>query len=613
MKKSQLTQLSVFLLSTVLFAGCSDKIQADTVPTISVPTTVTATPSPKPTNTPIPAVTLEPTSTPVLTATVTPTCTPSPSPTNTSTPTPTPGPDFYHVAGTKIINAAGQPVQLKGIAMGNMIWGYYAPPANDHNEDSFRELSELGFNCVRFYLSYHFFEKDTEPYVYKESGFDWLDQNIAWAKKHGIRLILNMHAPQGGYQSQGEGLSLWQEAENQDRLIALWTEIAKRYANEETIIGYGLINEPVVPLLADIPSTVAQCSSLMQRITDGIRTVDNNHIIFVERLCAAVDPVTGTADWNITYDDVLFRINDQNAVYEFHCYSPHKFTHQNMDWAGTGGQISTYPSDEAVLKDAISYWTGCVWSKQTEVLENGWTVFESEFASLSKESNVGSITLQAVNTDTSGTVLFDDVVVEEYKNGVYQRVMKTLDFETVTDTDGFYFWSADGNGSYFYSNQGYENSRCLAISGTTDDSNVSGYQFPLSEGCEYKIRCKVKHLNTSSSCTAQPRIDYSLYETISYLDFDYLDAELQPYIAFGQENQVPIYLGEFGVCIPAFESNVGAEQWVTDMLTLCKKYNLYFNYHAYHDYWFGLYRLPMDDPDSGINKELAEIFLRMLK
>jgi len=579
------------LLAAFFLTGCAG----------SIPSAQSLTVSPIPTVLPVPAIT----------STLTPTVLPVP--TTTPSPIPTPGPDFYRVSGTNIINSIGMPVQLKGIAMGNMIWGYYDPPANDHNENSFRELSELGFNCVRFYLSYHFFERDTEPYVYKESGFDWLDENIAWAKKYGIRLILNMHAPQGGYQSQGEGLALWQEEDNQKRLIALWTEIAKRYANEETIIGYGLINEPVVPLLSDKESTLAQCTSLMQRITDSIRTVDKNHIIFVERLCAMVDPVTGESNWSITYDDILTTIDDTNTVYEFHCYAPHKFTHQDMDWADTAGSITTYPSEEVVFNDAISYWTGCVPSYQSEVLDDGWAYFVSDFASLSEESNAGSITLQASGLGEEGIALFDDIVVSEYQNGTLQRVITTLDFEANSSANDFNYWSADGNGAYSYTDAGYHGSRCIMLSGTIADANITGYRFPLKEGCEYKITGKVKTLQAAGNASVRPRIDYSLFGSISCIDATYLESELLPYINFSRNHQVPIYLGEFGVCIPAFENNVGAEQWVTDMLTLCKNYDLHFNYHAYHDYWFGLYRLPMDDPDSKRNEDLAEIFKELLK
>jgi endoglucanase len=98
---------------------------------------------------------------------------------------------------------------------------------------------------VRFYMNYGIFEDDTSPCSYKEDGFTWLDINIAAAKTYGIRLILNMHYPQGGFQSNGNGDALWNDRSNQLRLIALWKKIAGRYKDEDTVIGYGLVNEPV--------------------------------------------------------------------------------------------------------------------------------------------------------------------------------------------------------------------------------------------------------------------------------------------------------------------------------------------------------------------------------
>jgi len=588
------------------------------VPTVTpVPTNTPApTEAPLPTATPLPTEAPLPTDTPAPTSTPVPTDTPAPTstpvPTASPIPTETPVADFYRIEGTDIVDADGQPVLLKGIAMGNMVWNATEPPTNDHSEESFRELAELGFNSVRFYLSYHFFEDDKTPYEYKESGFAWLDQNIVWAKKYGLRLILNMHAPQGGYQSQGEGSALWQNPENQKRLIALWTEIAKRYADEEAIIGYGLINEPVVPLLSDMTATVAQCSSLMQRITDGIRVYDKNHIIFAERICWVQDTTTGESVGSVSTEEMLYLLKDDNTVYEFHNYAPHSFTHQNMDWANTEGVLADYPSKELMKKDVISYWTGCNWSEAKEELGGGWKRFESGYAVRSDNANVGYIALVAVRTGAGGTVLFDDIVVEAYKDGKFEGVVAELDFNNEKVKDSFYFWAEDGNGKYFYSADGYNGSRCVAISDTTADANISGYHFPLEEGYEYKIVGKVKRYSTASDCTACPRIDYALFGTISYCDDTYLESELLPYLEFAEKNQVPIYLGEFGVCIPAWEQSKGAGQWVIDMITLCNKYQIHFNYHSYHDYWFGLHRMPTDSGDTVKNLELAAIFKKML-
>jgi len=147
---------------------------------------------------------------------------------------------FITVKGTKLYQPDGSEYLIRGIAFGNEVWGNpKVEPRNHHDENSYKELAELGFNSVRFYLNYGLFESDSNPYVYKQAGFDWIDKNIEWAKKYGIKLVLNMHYPQGGYQSQGNGMALWTSTENQNRLIALWKEIAKRYADEECILGYG--------------------------------------------------------------------------------------------------------------------------------------------------------------------------------------------------------------------------------------------------------------------------------------------------------------------------------------------------------------------------------------
>ncbi|HBJ25207.1 MAG TPA: retaining beta-glycosidase, partial [Ruminococcaceae bacterium] len=134
---------------------------------------------------------------------------------------------FYHTVGRNIISPDGKKTTLYGMGFGNDVWcSSLSEVGLHHNEDSFREMKDLGFNSVRFLLNYRWFEDDDKPYTYKQEGFDYIDQSIAWAKKYGIGLVLNMHYPQGGYQSQGKGTALWTDPENQKRLVSLWGEIA---------------------------------------------------------------------------------------------------------------------------------------------------------------------------------------------------------------------------------------------------------------------------------------------------------------------------------------------------------------------------------------------------
>ena len=151
--------------------------------------------------------------------------------------------EFFHAEGGAIVSPAGETAVLRGMGFGNNVWvSSQADIGFHHNEDSFREMSELGFNSVRFLLNYRWFEDDENPYVYKQEGFDYINRSIAWAKKYNIGLVLNMHYPQGGYQSQGNGTALWTDPENQRRLVKLWGEIARRYADEPTIQGLSLIH-----------------------------------------------------------------------------------------------------------------------------------------------------------------------------------------------------------------------------------------------------------------------------------------------------------------------------------------------------------------------------------
>ncbi|HEY7372866.1 MAG TPA: cellulase family glycosylhydrolase, partial [Polyangia bacterium] len=234
---------------------------------------------------------------------------------------PPPGAGFLRASGTRVVDGDGKPVFLKGISFGNEVWANMALP-DDHAEIDFQRLADMGANSTRFLLNHVTFEDDAAPYVYKDAGWAWIDQNVAWAKAHDIHLILNMHVPQGGFQSDGDGGALWSDGANQDRLTALWKEIARRYAGEPIIAGYGLVNEPE-PL-----ASAQQWQDLAARIAAAIRAVDANHIIFVER------PIAVAGSFNAGPDMNLFTIDDANAVYEFHFYDPTDYTFQLEPWNG---------------------------------------------------------------------------------------------------------------------------------------------------------------------------------------------------------------------------------------------------------------------------------------
>ena len=312
---------------------------------------------------------------------------------------------FIHADGKQLVDEDGKPYTIKGMAFGNEVWSNpSAEPTRHHDAESYQELAEMGFDSVRFYLNYGLFESDSKPYTYREEGFAWLDKNIAWAKAAGIRLVLNMHYPQGGYQSQGDGTALWTEPENQKRLCALWTEIARRYADEPVILGYGLVNEPVVAA-ASGEKSLELWQSVAQTLTDGIRTVDNNHMIFVERMCASQD-LAGTQEQWVNFNDEnnYVRLDDDNTVYEFHYYDPHAFTHQGFDWAGTLGNDVSYPDESYLVSGGNTQWSTSTFAgDKADTSDTEWQYLKSgKITPKADGTQVISLVFQAENVGSYG-------------------------------------------------------------------------------------------------------------------------------------------------------------------------------------------------------------------
>ncbi len=507
---------------------------------------------------------------------------------------------FYHTSGGSIIDPAGEPAVLCGMGFGNDVWyGSLEEVGLHHNEDSFKEMSELGFNTVRFLLNYRWFEDDSAPYVYKQEGFDFLDQSIEWAKKYKIGLVLNMHYPQGGYQSQGKGTALWTDPENQSRLSALWGEIARRYADEPAVIGYGIVNEPVVPERSTVEQTIGQCRELVQRCTDEIRKSDRNHIIFAERVAAVQDIYTGKTLWGeYPPDSLWYLIDDPNTVYEAHFYEPFEFTHQTADKA------SEYPSPEPYADDYVSYWAGCLSANQTEIER----YYETDYFQRSDEYNLFSPVLHTWKLG-AGSAGFDDITVKEYSPDGRARIIWHEDFADGTDPSAQLrnIWSSDGSGSFDIGG-----GHC-AIRAADEDYVLTFRQFELKEGFRYKVGGHISAESLPEGSAVNIRADFALAGRIFGGGKDYISAKLSEIAGFGEKNGVPVFLGEFGADAESFKEDRGGGRWVEDVLDYCVENRLSFSYHAYHEPMFGFYPENTNKYPQVRNEVLARLFAEKLR
>lgn len=507
---------------------------------------------------------------------------------------------FYSVQGTKILDADGKAIRLEGIAFGNEVWSDNELPFTHHSEVDYTRVKDMGMNMVRFYLNYKTFENDAAPYQYKQSGWDWIDQNIQWAQNNGILLLLNIHVPQGGFQSLGNSDALWEQTEIQNRLAALWKAIAQRYKDEAQIIGFGLVNEPVPT------SDIVQWQQLAQRLTDEIRQADTNHIIFIEK-AIYVKGKPETTDYNFP------KINDNNVVYEFHFYNPFEYTHQLFSWTnlGEGGK---YP-DESVVYTLDTQWYTATFNNPTLGMgTSDWQYFEGvKYTVNDVNIKIGIPALVAANV--GGRVYFDNIVIKEFDPD--GELVQTILENPLNNSDGWYYWSENNSGHAGLSNStGISENTSLFIDGADGDCNYSNYKNPflVKQGYSYQISGWMKGQNVSNNAACRLRIDFLTTDNPVFTrNKTYLEHEIKKYADWGQKNNVPIYMGEFGVGCHCFENNKGGLQWVSDMIDIAKVNGLHFSYHTYHEDNFGVYYGYGTLPDTAsANKELINLFKEKL-
>jgi len=528
------------------------------------------------------------------------------SPTDAAAPKPADGAGagILHVRGTDIVDGKGRPVLLRGVAFGNQVWNNVRLPRRDHDETDYQRVAAMGMNAVRFYMNYRTFENDAAPGKYLDDGWQWLDDNVAWAKRHGVYLILNMHVPPGGFQSLGNGKALWDRPEAQDRLIALWTAIAQHCKGEPTVAGYDLLNEPVVTKAA------SQWHDLAARVAAAIRTVDGDHMLFVERLNSIAN------EWSEDDERGFFRIPDPNTVYEFHFYKPFHFTHQSASWVPFTAQNVHYPDARAEVE-----WFLLDRKARTDASpklppgDTPWTYYEGAPFRIDDPAIVVGKPLLIVKAN-SGKVWFDDLTLEELAADG-KTVKRVIWQQNLTSTRGWYFWNKSGKGGAIRSESGHGDGASIVVAGTAGDANLGAdvLRFRTSPGATYRLSGWMRGEKVPPTATCQIALDFFTSRAkVHDSDRAFVEQEVDAYVAWGKREKVPLFLGEWGVIRFGFDEDRGGLRWVTDMLDIMRARKLSFTYHAYHEDSFGLYRGGETLPDpANANTALIELFTKKLK
>ena len=253
-------------------------------------------------------------------------------------------PRFVTTRGKDIVSPDGKPLLLKGINLGNWLlpegymfkfkaansprriqtvineligedagrqfWKTYQE--NYITQEDIKFIKHSGFNSVRVPFSYRLFVSDSAPTRLEGEGYRLLDKVIAWCKTEHLYVILDMHAAPGG--QTGDNIDdswgypfLFESPESQDLTVRIWRQLAARYRNEPTVIGFDLLNEPIAHYFDDA-NLNPKLEPLYRKIVAGIREVNRNQLVFL-----------GGARWDTNFK-VFGPPFDSKLVYTFHKY-----------------------------------------------------------------------------------------------------------------------------------------------------------------------------------------------------------------------------------------------------------------------------------------------------
>lgn len=119
-------------------------------------------------------------------------------------------------------------------------------------EDAFSFLSQHKINAVRIPVGWWIASDPNPPAPFVAGSLSALDKAFSWASKHGVKVIVCLHAAPGSqngdeHSGSRDGSIEWPNSDNIETSISAIDFLAGRYASHPALLAIELLNEPRAP------------------------------------------------------------------------------------------------------------------------------------------------------------------------------------------------------------------------------------------------------------------------------------------------------------------------------------------------------------------------------
>jgi endoglycosylceramidase len=177
-----------------------------------------------------------------------------------------------HSDGQWVRDARGRVILLRGLNYSGLEFGNVIGRPNGPAAEDFAQMASWGVNVIRLPVAWHYLEP--QPGVFDRDHLrDNVDPIVEWARRNGMRVVIELHQFQWSPCTGGNGMPAWScegkgyardilgawAAQHDfwagavgpdgvplvERFLQVWERVAKHYRRSRTVVGFNFLNEPL--------------------------------------------------------------------------------------------------------------------------------------------------------------------------------------------------------------------------------------------------------------------------------------------------------------------------------------------------------------------------------